>query len=723
MKRFWMVMAIAGVASFGACDNSVKSNTRPKIELEPALTTVPVEEGSIAVGASWTYSVRVFNRGDATLSLLAKPALTPTLCTEDPATASPFTVAIEPAGDFPKEIAPAGNLGEAAEQVTLTVMYVRPATSSCERQVILTIPSNDPEVPEAKVTFKVEKGTPRVVPVPEALDVGQVPGLQAANRQLLLQNTGLGDFLIDHVEFTGVENEEGFTMTWPCAGDTTDKPVKPDARLDKTNCKNLSILANGILKVGVGYKNPLAEGEPLCSKAEIVIYGNDPRWDLAKGQGLVIPIQSNCGGPSLKVDPNPIDFGPLVVPDAKTLAVSLQAKSDAPVLVTSIRLDPEQAPGFTLKTDGLGAFSKDSPLEIKPTDAAGKHKFQLTCTATTASEDPVTKKPVPQTATVIIANNSAIEPEVKVPVTCLPVKNQGPVCGMRVFMPDKTELTDPATILPTPNFDPMGVGLRLEDTSYSPTPGVDLVKREWALVAAPLGNASIFEPSPALPKVTFAPNIVGEYTIQLTVWDAKDVSSICTFKVSVQPPKGCHVELTWDTPDDLDQTDSDGADLDLHVTHPYATGEKLDASGQPYGYFDLTWDCYWMNAHPTWDQTHASDPLYQPALDRDDQDGAGPENFTYTYPEQGKCYRVGVHYFDATAKSGTFAFGKSYPTVRVFIDSSTPVYEKMLTKGVKMLEMWDVGRVCCAEGKFEEFLNPNQTPVIVSNYVDPMGSP
>jgi len=155
--------------------------------------------------------------------------------------------------------------------------------------------------------------------------------------------------------------------------------------------------------------------------------------------------------------------------------------------------------------------------------------------------------------------------------------------------------------------------------------------------------------------------------------------------------------------------------MDLHVVHPYARGDVLDPQGQVYGYFDDDWDCYWANAHPVWDLQHASDPLYQPNLDRDDTDGAGPENFTYPIPPKDKCFRVGVHYFD------DHTFGRSYPTIRVYLDSATPIYEKTVSKGMNMLDMWDVGRICYWDQSrpFQEFTKSNGDPVIISNYRSP----
>ena len=49
-----------------------------------------------------------------------------------------------------------------------------------------------------------------------------------------------------------------------------------------------------------------------------------------------------------------------------------------------------------------------------------------------------------------------------------------------------------------------------------------------------------------------------------------------------------------------------------------------------------------------------------PSLDRDDTDGAGPENVNLGQPEN-VCYEIGVHYWAA------HGFGNSFATVRIYL--------------------------------------------------------
>ena len=300
-----------------------------------------------------------------------------------------------------------------------------------------------------------------------------------------------------------------------------------------------------------------------------------------------------------------------------------------------------------------------------------------------------------------------------------------PLCAFTMRMDQDAVLVvvpDGAQIAPTYG----AVGLRFTDDSYVPALGAAGIRsRTWDVTGPSIATAA-FTPDHSSAQVQFLPMLVGAHTFALSVENAAGCSESCLQTVHTVPLPGCMVELTWNTPADPDQTDTCGqsginkdcgSDMDLHVLDPRATGAVLDPRGQPYGYFDEAYDCYWMNANPkAWDAAHVGDPAYQPHLVRDDTDGAGPEVFHYALPPSGTCYRVGVHYFD------DHGFGRSYPTLRVYLDDPAPVYEKTLAVALNTSDMWDAGTVCCGNPlqPFVEFKAANgQDPVILPNYTSP----
>ena len=169
------------------------------------------------------------------------------------------------------------------------------------------------------------------------------------------------------------------------------------------------------------------------------------------------------------------------------------------------------------------------------------------------------------------------------------------------------------------------------------------------------------------PTAEFFVDIAGEYLLELTVTDrlgATAPSDTCPqpgarVRIVAEPLSDVHLQLLWSTPRDEDREDLNGADVDLHLSHP---------SGM--GWFDSTYDCHYFNPTPDWGVLNqlADDP----SLDIDDIDGGGPENINLNNPQDttllGGTYGVGVHYFRATqANFGGRDFGDSRATVRVFL--------------------------------------------------------
>ncbi|NOZ02875.1 MAG: hypothetical protein GXP54_13460, partial [Deltaproteobacteria bacterium] len=245
---------------------------------------------------------------------------------------------------------------------------------------------------------------------------------------------------------------------------------------------------------------------------------------------------------------------------------------------------------------------------------------------------------------------------------------------------------------------------------------------DWS-VDQPPENKFNLVPTLNFPNPTHEVNVAGTYTYCLDVCDAQFCSSdpqcnttVCK-KVVVVPDQAIHCELTWDTPGDLNQFDEGpdaGSDMDLHFTHPFATGPDLDGDGAPDGWFDLTYDCFWYNPTPEWESMNpnVSD---NPSLDRDDTDGAGPENVNLDVPVDGRLYKIGVHYWD------DHGFGASYPTVKCWIFGQQ-VYEKNLKElDVKMFkcDMWEVATIAWDSGQVVSVQDVNGGPKITHCYQNP----
>jgi hypothetical protein len=241
----------------------------------------------------------------------------------------------------------------------------------------------------------------------------------------------------------------------------------------------------------------------------------------------------------------------------------------------------------------------------------------------------------------------------------------------------------------------------------------EIEKYEWD-VSQPNGSQSVFQPSHTFPNPTFETNVAGTYTFYLTVYD-QDGQSSCVpaeFKVVVIPDEAIHIELFWHNPEDLDETDTGpeaGSDLDVHFLHPWAAGPDVDGDGAPDGWFDIPFDCFWFNGHPNWG---SYDPGINddPGLDRDDTDGAGPENINLDIPEEA-TYRIGVHYWN------DHGYGLAYATVRTYI-YATPVGE-VADVVLSDSDMWYVGDVVWPAGVFNLAMDESGQYMITPDYHNP----
>ncbi|MCE7990136.1 MAG: hypothetical protein DYG89_54020, partial [Caldilinea sp. CFX5] len=224
---------------------------------------------------------------------------------------------------------------------------------------------------------------------------------------------------------------------------------------------------------------------------------------------------------------------------------------------------------------------------------------------------------------------------------------------------------------------------------------------QWS-IRQPAGSNETIRPSATQRDIQFTANIIGSYTFVLDVWDQFGTQSCspAEYTVIVTSDEAIHVELIWRTPGDITETDtgftlggmSVGSDVDLHVLHPNA-GD----------YFDDRYDTYWLNPNPNWAGSGSND---DPSLDRDDTDGAGPENFHLSFPEFNKTYTVGAHYWD------DWGYGNAYVTIRVYI------YGQLRFNWNEVLlatqDMWEVCEIDWPSGAVRGI--GGNTPVIESNY-------
>jgi hypothetical protein len=705
----FLMMALVTLA---ACGSAGEAGLAPRMEIDPAALTVEIDEGGMEVGDERHYNVTILNTGNADL-LLQEPVLEQSC--------GLYVVETDAAAGFPLALPPTKTK---ADGVAATVTYKKGGTACADRNAVLTLRGNDPATPRIDVSFKVVSLPPAIEA--DDVDFGAVPEGSTGEANLYVRNNGKGPLLVDRVTFIG---SQGFSFQWPCerasssTGHVTDwiQVTGKMGIIGDAFCKGCDVRCEAPVAVAGGKgaevrlrfgaecdKDPTKKCPPEA-EATMTLYSNDPEYDASTGEGKEVRLTANKGGRCIRALVSPLDFGPVVAPQVAQRDLVLFGCGDKDVTISSMAVaeanaDPAQF-SFAMPA------GKKLPYVLKPNEQL---PVRITYQAIAVRKD-ATGAYIEDTAVLEVGNDSPV-PALKVPLVGLAVDSQCAVADFDAKV-DGQQVEDGAVIA-------VQSTIKLKQDCHDLTPGGAIVSYEWKVASSTVSTESI-QPGPLAEDVTYDANVVGVYDITLECCNKFGCCDSKTIRLDVPPPEGCHVELTWNTPLDPDQTDQCGAnmdcgaDMDLHVVHPAASGPDLDKDGKPDGFFDVgdypggfAGDCMWFNPNPCWVLDKCEQPDLQPHLDRDDTDGAGPENFTYRFAEPGRCYKVGVHYWDE------HLLGKSYPTVRVWVDGEK-VWESAASPKMSVLDMWEVGEVCCMDKAFKAYTTTAGGPVIIHNYVNP----
>ena len=353
---------------------------------------------------------------------------------------------------------------------------------------------------------------------------------------------------------------------------------------------------------------------------------------------------------SASSDPTRLDFRPTLTGTTALSEVIIESCGERALEVSQIAFEGSSA--LVLDTPQT-SFTLPGVGHIRPTQ--GFH-MQFSPTEAEVYE-----------GLLVITSNDPVQPELRIPVVARGTVN---ACPEAVVSDDQISVRplDIITLDASNSVD-------LDGPNGAP------VSFEWVVVERPEGSAAhiverFFNPlapndggledDTSTPTAQFFVDLAGEYVFQLIVTDDLGFSApsdACPHNevhtsVNAIPDQDIHIELTWTTPSDPNETDNEGTDVDLHLRHP--NGDR---------WFDSTYDCYFNNRFPDWGDRG---PLNNPQLDLDDVNGAGPENINLDEPEHTDettipgPYVVGVDYY----RSGglfTSDFGESEATVNIYL--------------------------------------------------------
>lgn len=209
--------------------------------------------------------------------------------------------------------------------------------------------------------------------------------------------------------------------------------------------------------------------------------------------------------------------------------------------------------------------------------------------------------------------------------------------------------------------------------NYHPNPPHGIAGYLWTVEDGPPSSEASFEDDSAQ-KATLAPDVVGDYTVNLVVTDEDGLTSepaTATFLAvdgtpTPTPPSTATIEfeVTWDI---------DISDVDIHLVNETENGQ----------FFQAPYDCYYANMTPDWGPPGDEG---NPVLDVEDVNGFGPEHIAIANPEAGPVsYIFIIHYYSDDGVGGTNA------TAKIFIDG-VEVYSRVQNLN-QTGRTWEVARL------------------------------
>ena len=476
---------------------------------------------------------------------------------------------------------------------------------------------------------------------PDRVIIGRVPAGQHAQKRFKIQNVGFAPLTLESMRLTNT-SADVFSVCMPMG-------EGENVVCDSDNIQGLMLDAEETLDIQINY-DPIDDIE---DSAILVIASDDP-----DEPDFEIPISANGEEPCILVtDEDGIDFATAQIGAVSSRTITITNCSPSKELeVSGIAITEDSDSTFSL--GALPSPLPDDAVKV-PIDGTASFVLQYAPEGETANEGRLE-----------IRSNDAAKSPLIIPINGRGSNNVCPTAIARASVNNSPPDTQIDTIpLQTVRFDA---------TMSTDPDGGTIEGYEWTIVESPPDSTSRFVPRDNIAEPQLFLDLAGIYRVQLRVFDNLNTPSCEVSEITIHatPDEDIHVQLVWETPGDPDETDSgfgDGSDVDLHFLHQTKPGARWDAPA-----FESPWDCHWQNRNPVvgdWD----------PSLDIDDTDGAGPENINLNGPEDA-AYRVGVYYFN------DHGYGPAYVTIRIFLQANLVFeYRDKFLDGTG--RFWDVASV------------------------------
>lgn len=560
-------------------------------------------------------------------------------------------------------------------QIQFTLRYT-PAEDQTAPRASLVIPSTDARFTRdepKRVNVDALGNNPRIEVVPQSVRFPRLPPGDRETQSVKLRNVGSAPLQI--FEEPAYSGGEDFRLT-PPAGTTYPLQIEiwdADAAQGDPSAYEL--------EMEVEYA-PIGNGGDT---GEILVISNDPSGVEQSGDrrfAKVIDVNANADAPCILVDGITRNFGQVPIGEASAEVVTVSNCGTQPLQISEIVLS-ENTPDREFEIDLAGWDANDdgaldNQVVLQPNQ---DEQFFLKYTPTAVGSDE---------GEVLIFSNDPIQEELALGLVGRGSEGICPIADAGAYIRGVNST-------PRQSISAAPLQYVVLDGSASSDEDGRVVDYIWNVVEFPDGTAP-----PRLDCVTEDPGCMddskrefrlltaGEYIVELTVRDNEGFENCgdpARVIIRAVPNEKILVELTWTNPEDPDEADEVGSDVDLHLV-------KMG----PGRWFETPYDVYFRN--PNNAAGAGANGIWapeSPSLDIDDRDGGGPENINMDDPANCEWYAVGVHYYRQL-------FGTAYATVRVYINANL-VYEAINKPLASGGQFWDVARIHWDTGQVYDYNN------------------
>lgn len=603
-------------------------------------TPISIAFARIDLGQTATKQLVLRNTGDNPLRISS-------LTFEAQENATIEALSLEDKPSTPFEIEPDGSQ-------TITVSF-SPTSQGQRNAGVISVESSDPEYPigdPLTVNVSTLGNQPRLRVNPSVVRFPRLPPGERTTRTVTARNIGNAPLtLFEEPNIAGSSDfrvkglDANFPLEFGTGGDGGE----------------------GTATNSIEFEVEYAPTEGGSDSGDLVFKSNEEPG-TTKDEPTVkrIEVNANADSPCILVDKTTHNLGSVPLGGSAKEPIRIENCGNEALEITAMELvDNTEDEEFELvlggERDGNGDGRLDSPVVLP--EQGDAVNFTVDYTPTEAGSDQ---------AQLVITNNDPVQPEATIDLLAKGATGQCPKTELRAKVKGSSNVWRQTFTAPPLDY------IQLDGSGSNDEDG-RIVEYNWRVIDKPDGSTVNLQPAESAPsddsQREFRLLTAGKYQIGLQVKDNDGFVSCEEAVVSVTavPDEKVHVELTWTNPEDPNENDEDGSDVDVHMA-------KMGVGK----WFEAPYDIYYQNPMNSWNPE-------TPSLDIDDTDGAGPENIQMDDPQQCQWYAVGVHYFSQL-------YGTAYATIRIYINNNL-VYEKLNKPLKNGGQFWDVARIHWPSGQ------------------------